>query len=301
MSDITALNKAWGIDKHLSFKLGAGDMPVIEIKNAFAQAVIALQGAHILSFQPKGEQALIWMSDDAVFATGKSLRGGIPVCWPWFGAHPSNPSLPAHGPARTASWYPTASGILKDGRTFVRLELEQNTQLQSMCKQPLSASLHITIGKSLEIYLETKNLGDSNVTLGQALHSYFYVSDVRQVHVEGLDACEYLDKVEGFTRKQQLGSVTISQEVDRVYVHASNHIRIIDSGLKRAIHIHNHGSSSVVVWNPWAETAAKMGDLGRDGYLNMLCVETANAFDDTIILAPGASHVMATEYRIESI
>jgi len=299
MDDISALNAAWAIEGSLNFKLGKGDMPVAEINNSFAQASIALQGAHILSFVPKGEKELIWMSDDATFAAGKSLRGGVPICWPWFGPHASDSSLPGHGPARTVSWKPIASTTLADGSTSISLEMQQNEQVKTVCGHPLQVQLHIIVGKTLKIALETKNLGDTGFTLGQALHTYFNVSDVRKVHVEGLEGCEYLDKVDGFTRKKQDGAVTISQEVDRVYVNTGNQMRIVDEDMGRTIIIRNQGSASAIVWNPWLETAEKMGDLGHDGYLNMLCVETANALDDVVELAAGATHTMATEYCIE--
>ncbi|MDQ6955933.1 MAG: D-hexose-6-phosphate mutarotase [Mariprofundaceae bacterium] len=301
MGDISVLNEAWGIEGSLSFKLGKGDMPVIEINNAFAQASIALQGAHILSFQPESASELIWMSEDATFAPKKSLRGGVPICWPWFGPHASDSSLPGHGPARTEAWKPIASKSLADGRTSISLEMQQNEQVKAVCGHPLQVQLHIVVGKSLEITLETKNLGDTSFTLGQALHTYFNISDVRNVHIEGLEGCEYLDKVDGFTRKKQDGAVTISQETDRVYVNTGSQMRIVDEGMKRVIVIRNQGSASAIVWNPWIETAAKMGDLGQDGYLHMLCVETANALDDVVELAAEATYTMATEYSIEAV
>jgi len=121
------------------------------------------------------------------------------------------------------------------------------------------------------------------------------------VHIEGLEGCEYLDKVDAFARKKQQGAVTISQETDRVYVNTDNQMRLVDAGMKRTIVIRNQGSASAIVWNPWAETAEKMGDLGQDGYLNMLCVETANALDNVVELVSGATHTMATEYCIEGM
>ncbi|MBN4061549.1 D-hexose-6-phosphate mutarotase [bacterium AH-315-G11] len=301
MGAVDELNQAWGIEGILNFKLGKGEMPVIEISNAFAQANIALQGAHILSFVPKGEKELIWMSEDATFAAGKSLRGGVPICWPWFGPHASDSSLPGHGPARTVNWKPVASKSLDDGRTSISLEMQQNEQIKAVCGHALSVQLTIIVGKSLEISLQTTNLGDASFTLGQALHTYFNVSDVRKVNIEGLEGCEYLDKVEGSVRKKQEGAVTITQETDRVYVNTGNQMRIVDAGMNRTIVIRNQGSASAIVWNPWLETAAKMGDLGQDGYLNMLCVETANALDDVVELASGATHTMAAEYCIERV
>jgi len=301
MGTVQQLNETWGIEGVLSVVSGKGDMPMVEVGNTLGKATIALQGAHIVSFQPNGEEPVIWMSDDATFAAGKSLRGGAPICWPWFGPHGSDSSLPGHGPARTVDWKIIASEALTDGRTRVDFEMLQNAKTQAMCGHDLSVQLHVIVGATLEIALQTKNLGTTSFTLGQALHTYFHVGDVRNVSVEGLEGCEYLDKMDGFSRKTQDGAVKITEETDRVYVGTGNTLCLIDPDLKRKIIIQNQGSSSAIVWNPWIETANKMGDLGVDGYLNMLCVETANAVDDVVELAAGASYVMATEYKVKHI
>jgi len=300
-NDISTLNKTWGITDQLQFKLGKGELPVIEISNSLGKASIALQGAHILSFKPKNQDELIWMSEDASFAAGKSLRGGVPICWPWFGPHDSNTSLPGHGPARTVNWTPCATSSLSDGRTAIHLEMQQDEQVAAMLNHDLRVQLHIIVGESLEIALETTNLGDTSFKLGQALHTYFKVGDVRKVHIEGLADCEYLDKVAGSSRQTQQGNVNISQETDRVYVNTGSEVRIVDDAMKRAIVIQSQGSASVVVWNPWIETAAKMGDLGKDGYLNMLCVETANAVDDVVNIAAGETYKMQTAYSVSKL
>ncbi|MDQ6994027.1 MAG: D-hexose-6-phosphate mutarotase [Mariprofundaceae bacterium] len=299
METVQKLNETWGIEGALSVVNGQGDMPIVDVCNTLGKASIALQGAHILSFQPNGQEPVIWMSNDATFAAGKSWRGGVPICWPWFGPHASDASLPGHGPARTVNWKITNTEALADGRTRVDFEMLQNDQTKAICGHDLLAQLHVIVGATLEIKLETKNLGKTSFTLGQALHTYFHVGDVRNVSVEGLEGCEYLDKMEDFSRKTQYGAVKITQETDRVYVGTGSRMCLIDPDLERTIVIQKQGSSSAIIWNPWIETANKMGDLGVDGYLNMLCVETANAVDDVIELAAGASYVMATEYKVE--
>jgi len=160
----------------------------------------------------------------------------------------------------------------------------------------LRVQLHITVGRSLLLSLETANLGESVYTLGEALHTYFQVGDVRKVKIEGLEGCTYIDKMDGGERKKQDGPVVISSESDRIYLDTPNCCEIIDPVMSRIIRICCEGSKSVVVWNPWVETAEKMGDLGDEGYLKMLCVETANAADDVVQLEPGATHCMVTEY-----
>jgi D-hexose-6-phosphate mutarotase len=296
MSDLEELNSRLGIEGHLRFVSGPGGMPVAEINNELGQASIALQGAHVLDFQAKGGKPIIWMSDEAKYAPGKSLRGGVPICWPWFGPHASDSSRPGHGPARTVDWQPVFSKALKDGRTKLSFELVQSEKVRELCAHPLRVQLHITVGKSLLLSLETANLGETDYTLGEALHTYFMVGDVRQVKVEGLEGCTYIDKMDGGARKKQDGPVTIGAEADRIYLETPNCCEIVDPVMDRIIRICCEGSASVVVWNPWAETAAKMGDLGTDGYLRMLCVETANAADDVVQLPPAATHCMVAEY-----
>jgi len=298
-SMLKTLNEQLGIANVLTFEQGKGDMPVANIHNALGSASIALQGAHVLSFKPKGEDEVIWMSEHATFAERKSLRGGIPVCWPWFGPHSTEASWPAHGYARTVHWHPSASKTLDDGSTYLCFELDASDVAEHFHVHSLQVALHITVGTHLELRLESKNGGDAPYALSEALHTYFHVGDVRQVRVEGLNDCQYLDKMDDFARKQQDGDVLIKQETDRVYLNTGGKLHIHDAALNRTIVIENKDSHSTIVWNPWIETAEKMGDLGEDGYLNMLCVETANAADNTIELAAGESHSMSCIYRIE--
>jgi len=296
MTNIEQWNETYGIAGQVTFVSGKGAMPVVEIGNELGRASIALQGAHVLDYKAAGQEPLIWMSDDATFAPGKSLRGGVPICWPWFGPHASDPGLPGHGPARTVSWTPVAARECGDGSTQISFEMVQNDQTRQQCGHPLSVQLHVTVGNSLKLELETTNRGAEPFTLGEAFHTYFQVGDVRQARIEGLDGCEYIDKVDGAKLKQQLGAVGIDAETDRIYLGTGDSYRIIDPVMGRSIDIRAEGSASVVVWNPWIETAAKMGDLGEDGYLHMLCVETTNAATDTVQLAAGATHVMVASY-----
>jgi len=301
MSKLEQMNGQFGIAGQLRFVNGPGDMPVAEIHNDLGQASLALQGAHVLGFQASGQQPIIWMSDEATYAPGKSLRGGVPVCWPWFGPHASDSNLPGHGPARTVDWEPIASEALSDGHTGISFELVETEKTSQQCPHPLRVRLHVTVGSNLVLTLETTNLGDTPFTLGEALHTYFLVGDVRRAQVEGLDGCTYIDKMDGGARKQQHGPVSISAEADRIYLGTGNHAEIVDPAMDRKIVIKSAGSASMVVWNPWIETAEKMGDLGPDGYLKMLCVETANAADDVVQLAPGATHRMLADYSSQAL
>ena len=292
-------------DNYLRFTKGRGEMTVVEVQNNQASASISLQGAHLLGWTPEAEEGVIWLSEDASFAPGKSIRGGIPVCWPWFGAHGSttneaNLDYPAHGFARTTNWDIICTEDLDGDRTRLTFILLPQAENEPMWPADTSVQLQFTIGKKLEMELITHNNGSETITIGQAFHTYFKVADVSKVLLHGLDDTDYLDKLEDFRHKVQHGPVTISEEVDRIYLDTSSECVIEDKILNRNIIINKCGSHSTVVWNPWQETAAKMGDLGVDGYKKMLCVESSNAADDVVIIEPGKAHHLWVQYEVQN-
>jgi len=298
------LNKEFAIkngENSLCFKNGKGDIPVVEIRNEHASATISMQGAQVLSWIPEGEEEVIWVSDDASFAPGKSVRGGVPVCWPWFGAHASNQDFPAHGFARTTLWQILCTEALKDGSTRISFTTQPQAENEKMWLPETSVQYRITVGKKLEMELITSNSGSEPISITQALHTYFKVGDVSNVLLHGLDDTEYLDKLENFERKHQHGPVTIEEEVDRIYLNTASDCVIEDKTLNRNIIIIKCGSHSTVVWNPWQETANKMGDLGEEGYKKMLCVESSNAAEDVVSIEPGKLHHLWVQYGVQSI
>lgn len=301
-ADITALNRRFAIAGQLEFELDAGGLVIVRISNTHAQAAIALQGAHVMTFQPKGAQPVIWLSPAAKLAPGKSIRGGVPVCWPWFGAHATDSSFPAHGFARAVPWQMAESEALPDGSTRITFELPQGSIPPAQWPHACRVRNIVTVGRSLTVELVTGNTGGAAFEIGEALHTYFAISDVDKVRISGLDGCAYLDKVGDWQCKTQQGDVTITSEVDRLYVNTETDCLIEDRSLQRRIRIAKSGSRSTVVWNPWIEKAAKMGDFGSDtGYRGMLCVESANAAENVVSVAPGAIHTLRVEYSIEAI
>ena len=299
--DSAALNARFGIPEQLRFKDMPGGMVVAEVNNAHATAAIALQGAHLMTWAPKGELPVIWLSADAKLAPGKSIRGGAPVCWPWFGPHPSEPKFPGHGFARTVPWDVVETQKLGNGATRLVFRIVQNEATRAQWPHPCELELQMTIGPRLEMDLVTRNTGNGSLTIGDALHTYFEVGDVRQAKIHGLDGCPYIDKVDGGARRRQDGPVTIAGEVDRIYLESKADCVIEDPVLARRIRIAKQGSASSVVWNPWIEKAEKMGDLGDDGYLKMLCVESTNADADVVQIAPGAEHRLSVRYSVEAL
>ena len=300
--DTVILNQKFAIAGQLEFIAKANGLVVARIANSYAQTAIALQGAHVMAFQPNGERPVIWMSPAAQLAPGKSMRGGVPVCWPWFGAHATESNFPAHGFARTVPWQIAASEALPDGGTRVTLDLPQSAMPTAQWPHACRLQLVVTVGKTLALELITENTGNAAFEISEALHTYFAISDVDNIRITGLEGCAYLDKVDDFRRKTQSGAVTVTSEVDRVYINTEADCLIEDRGLKRRIRIAKRGSRSTVVWNPWIEKTMKMGDLGSDtGYRGMVCVESANAAENTISVAPGATHSLCVMYSTEAM
>lgn len=298
-TDLAALNERFGIPGQIVFQ-PQGGLTVAAVSNSLATATIALQGAHLMTWVPRGQQPVIWLSRSAVLAPGKSIRGGAPVCWPWFGPHPTEPKFPGHGHARTVPWEVIETGVLPGGATQLAFRLVAS-EATALWPHATPVELRVTVGAGLELELVTRNEGTAPVTIGDALHTYFEVSDVRQVAIHGLGGLPYIDKVDGGQRKRQTGPVTIAGEVDRIYLDSVADCVIDDPRWRRRIRVSKQGSRSTVVWNPWIDKAAKMGDLGPQGYLNMVCVESANAPDDTVTVAPGGEHRLWVRYGVERL
>jgi D-hexose-6-phosphate mutarotase len=290
MDELQRLNDQYGIADHLQFKAGPGELTVAAIKNDQATATIALQGGHVISFQPHGQRPVLWVSEHSHYQAGQPIRGGIPVAWPWFADHPTDPGKPAHGFVRTALWTMTETEGLGDGATRLQLSLSDSDWTQKLWPHAFQLEIVITVGFELEVELIAYNPGELAFTCGGALHSYFSVSDATRIAVRGLDGRPYLDKVDGGKRKQQRGAVTIEAETDRIYLDTTATCAIEDLGWGRRIEVAKSGSRSTVVWNPWIDKARRMTDFGDEEYLEMVCVETTNAADDVVTVLPGEEH-----------
>ena len=298
---IEELNAQFAIADQLRFQTGESGLPKAQISNALATAEVYLHGGHITAFRPTSLSAnlsinqsdVFWMSPLAQFQTGKAIRGGVPVIWPWFGPHATDSSKPQHGFARTAEWRVSATETLADGSTQLQLQLTGNPSTRALWPHAFELSLTINIGSELKIGLTARNMGEQNFVAGGALHSYFAIGDVTQMHIDGLAGREYIDQLDDNQIKQQTGEVRIRQEVDRIYFNSEDTCVIHDAMLSRQIHVKKTGSRSTVVWNPWKDKAQAMSDFPDKGYQNMVCIEAANATDDVVQLSPGEEHTLS--------
>ncbi len=274
----------------------------IEIENRYATAKIALQGGHVMEWQPKNTpEPVLWVSDRSRYEIGRSIRGGIPICWPWFGAHPTDSSLCMHGFARVTPFKVIDIGQSNTGETHVILEMAQTENAQRQLSYRYTLVLTIEIGETLSLKLATTNRARHPFFMGEAFHTYFKISDVDNIRISGLDGAEYADKLFDYWRDKQEGDITFNQEFDRVYVSTNAATTIHDEGLKREINIEKSGSQSTVIWTPWQRKASQIVDMPEgDGWRSMICVETANAMENLVMINPGYTHVLSVKYSVLS-
>lgn len=270
------------------------DYPCLRISNDAADAEIALHGAHVTQFSPEGQSGLLYLSKHALYEEGKAIRGGIPICWPWFGDHTEDPSLPAHGFVRNRFWELLDIEEPDNHTTRVRLTTRDDEHSRSLWPHRFRLTLTVTVGDTLRVELEAENTDQNPWTCGGALHSYLAVGDIKKTFIQNISGLDYLDKPDGFARKHQSGDVTFEQEVDRVYLGHGGNAAIVDKAQDRVINVDKAGSKVTVIWNPWSEIARNMKDMGDEDYRKFVCVEPTNAFNDLITLKPGEKHRLST-------
>lgn len=259
-----------------------------QVRTAKATAVVSMFGGQLLSFIPDGQPDLLWLSPTRA-ELPTPIRGGVPVCWPWFGRQGQSADVPAHGLVRTARWELLQASQSDDGDVELQLAPAPSAD------PGLRLQMQLRIGCQLRQQLVTENTGTSPVTFTQALHSYFRVGDAKRVEVEGLDGLQYLDKYEDYAQlRLQQGPWSLRDprdpgRSDRIYTGAGGHYVLHDPVLQRRIEIRSEGSQTLVAWNPGAEAAARMADVG-EGWRDYVCLEVANAGPEQITLAPGARH-----------
>ncbi|TVQ86338.1 MAG: D-hexose-6-phosphate mutarotase [Chromatiaceae bacterium] len=299
--DIAQANEAFGIPGVLQICAGAGGFPLIAIDNAHARAEVCGYGGQVLSYRPVDEpHDLLFKSRQAWFQAGKAIKGGIPICWPWFGSAPPGSGRGDHGFVRTRHWRLLATEVMVDGATRLRLGIHDDEVSRALWPHAFSLELEIIVGRRLSLELISHNPGATPLHLTQGLHSYFRVGDVRRTQVLGLAGYDYIDKVpaDSDAVHTQSGPINFDGPVNRIYLDTADELIIDDPVFGRSIVIARTGSRSAVVWNPWIEQSRAMADFGDDEYHEMLCVESTNTATDALELLPGATHRLGTVYSI---
>ncbi|MBP6366693.1 MAG: D-hexose-6-phosphate mutarotase [Nitrosomonas sp.] len=298
--NIEQLNAKYSIANQLEFVADKGGLPMIQVNSSQAKALISIHAGQVLSYQPVGElEDVMFLSEKAYYQAGKAIKGGAPICWPWFGADPEGKGRPGHGFVRNRGWNVVATEVLANGDIKVTVGLDDTPETQAIWPHSFSLRQEIIIGDSLNLSLITRNTGNEKFSITQAFHTYFKVGDIARAKVLGLAGCDYLDKAGGGSvQKHQSGDVVIDAEVDRIYLNVGNTLTIDDSALNRRIQITSQGSKTAVVWNPWEKIAKDMADLEDDDYKRLLCVETTNAADDVVEVLPGGECRLVANYRV---
>ena len=271
--------------------------PILVIHHAAASGRIALNGAHVMEWTPAGEKPVLYMSPQALLEPGKAIRGGVPVCWPWFGPHPTEGDKPAHGFVRNLMW---EVGEVTENIAGVTLEfhLRDSDASRAFWPHAIELRFEVKMGAQLSMALHIKNTGGEPWSMTGALHTYLCVEDVTEAAVIGLDDAFYVESRLSPERIEQSGPVYFDREVDRNY-ESRDTVRLLDKKGGRTIVVEKSGSRATIVWNPWIEKSKRLADLPDDAYPHFLCIEAANAAPDVIDMPPGKEHALEQRLRVQ--
>lgn len=273
-----------------------GNLNAIEIRHGDAKAVILEQGAHLISYGIDGENPVIWCNPHAVYEEGTPVRGGIPVCWPWFGDIGWNPSAvqamcvgddvpPFHGLVRNLPWTMGPAVVESEG-TSVTFTVEITETQYSCWPHHARVSIRFTVGKSLTLEMTTENLGGTEIAVGQALHTYYAVSDVELLDFVGLRGLSYYDVLNDWKSKIQVDEPRLARETTNAYTGTPSVLEIQDSEWKRKIVLSVRGSQSAILWNPWRDRSLVLDQFDADAWKEMVCLETARIAENIVVLSP---------------
>jgi len=293
------LDSRFGIPGFAEVSEGNGGLPRVHVTNPFGQAEIYLHGAHVTSWQPKGFDEVLFLSSKARWQEGQAIRGGIPICFPWFRAKADDPKAPAHGFARTKMWQ-LDSIAENDGQVVVTMSMKNDDQTRRWWPAEFRLVNRVTFGPELRMELTCSNTGTAPARFEEALHTYNRVGAVQDARVLGLDGAHFLDNTRSNIEGVQQGEIAIGSETDNAYLNTRSAADLVDPKMQRRIRLAKEGSVNTVVWNPWREKAAEMRDLGDGEWAHFLCVEACNIMDAAVNLAPGREHKMAATLSIAS-
>ena len=283
-------------------RITRGELICWQLRHRGQTLVIAEQGAQVLEYGRDGAPPILWLSEQAAYRIGHGVRGGVPVCWPWFGALERNPDSvtqqyslhtpPAHGLVRQQPWQLSEQHLhAKQAQLVFRLADQADRQHLP----PVTPTLTITLSDALSLSLGNHNQGDRPVTVSQALHTYLAVADSRQITVQGLAHTPYVDALADWQTRQDSDALQFDQETDRLYLQLPSQLQVEDPLRMRQIQLTCRGSHSAVVWNPWVDKSLQLSQFAPDAWQRMLCIETARVLDNVLTLDPGEYHEMAVE------
>jgi glucose-6-phosphate 1-epimerase len=302
MESWAELQKRFGVSGIVKIDAGRGGLPRIAVTSSLAAAEIYLFGAHVTEFQPRGSAPVLFLSKHSVFDGHKPIRGGVPLVFPWFGPRADLPTMPPHGFARTRVWQIESCDSRGDGSVRIVLTTSADDQTKKLWPHEFLLRLIVVVANTLDMTLEVRNTDKQTAKFEEALHTYLAVSDVKSVSIDGLGGANYIDRADGEKlKKSDHRPIQLTGETDRLYYASDARAVVRDPGMKRAIVLEKSMSNATVVWNPWPQKAAAMSDLGSDQWQGMVCVETANAREATVQLAPNGIHRMGCRIGVEAM
>ncbi len=264
-------------------------------------ATVALRGAQVLRWSSGSTtDGLLWLSPDATLANDKPVRGGVPICWPWFGVHPTDTSAPSHGFARTASWC-VASTAVSDDATCLSLQLSESAKKNAHLPDGAHVVFDVRLGRELKMSLTVVNTGVKPIHMTEALHTYLRVGDISTIRIRGLENKPFLDQLSERAGNSEPHTITFDGEVDRIYNNTAGVVNIDDPKLNRTLRVRKEGSQSTVIWNPWREKAERLGDIGPDGFREIVCVEAGNIGCDEVVVPVGGVHRLGTSISMHPL
>lgn len=278
---------------------GPGGLPFLRVETDRCRARLTSYGAQLCEWMPAGESPVLYVSPHAMFAAGTAIRGGVPISFPWFASHPTAPSKPAHGFARTRTWEVIAVTRETTGDVRVVQRLEADDHTRALWGSTFTVSLTVSLGATLAMTVEVENVGHEAIAYELALHTYLAVGDVEAVSIRGLEGARFVDKVDGGKDKVAGHEpLRIVGETDRVFLDTTATCVVDDPVLARRLRVEKRGSHATVVWNPGCDRARTMRDIGEDGWRGFVCVETANVGPHAMRLAPGTSSAMTAQIEV---
>lgn len=290
MIDIDELEDKFSIEGEVGFAELENDLVFMTVSNKYADVDICLYGAHVTSFRPHDSMEVLYLSPESNFEVGKAIRGGIPVCFPWFGPHKTDPEMPQHGFARLTYWDVLKTATLPSGETMVELQLCSSEETKVYWPHDFCAQLTVTVGSTMTVTLKVTNTSSAPFDYTCALHSYFELSSIDNLLIYGLHETTYYNQLTSENGIQEEEVLLVQEPTTRHYLDTQSAVIMEDFIFKKKIRIAKVGSRVTTVWNPWEEACAKMDDLPDDAYETFVCVETVNAFNNPIMLAPNESH-----------
>jgi glucose-6-phosphate 1-epimerase len=299
-SRIDELNRRFGISGVAEIVAGHNGLPKVSVTTAQAAAEIYLHGAQVTLWRPTGAADVIFLSEHSRYREGAAIRGGVPICFPWFGPKLDDPKAPSHGFVRLREWQLDSVTAEGDGLVAVTLTTESDEGSRRWWPHEFRMAHRIVIGKTLQLELTVANKGDVPFEFAEALHTYFSVGDARTVRVRGLDGASYQDNADGNREKVQAGDLTFAGPTDNVYRNTLSAVELVDPTLGRTIRTEKRNSATTVVWNPWQQGAAALADLGDDEWRRMVCVEACNVRSAAVSLAPGRGHAMTAILSVDA-